>query len=333
MFGIGANVALIFSGQAIKWASVQTEGRTYTDSLQAMMAMVFVMGLCVMYIYYWMNRQVLTDPRFYDVTQVKKKKKKLKMGFAQSIKYLFSSKYLGCIAVLVIAYGMSINLIEVIWKSQVKLQYPNPMEYSAFMGSFSQFTGIATLFMLFFVSHNVIRRFGWKSGASVTPLVLLITGVAFLSFILFRDSLTGLTLLMGTTPLFMAVIFGATQNILSKSSKYSLFDPTKEMSYIPLDEESKVKGKAAIDVVGARLGKSGGSLVQQVLLGFLPTVTAMAPYVGFIFIAVVCFWLVSVGSLATRYEELVESKEAEKVSAKKEEKQEQKSKLGAATSV
>lgn len=42
------------------------------------------------------------------------------------------------------------------------------------------------------------------------------------------------------TPLYAAVLVGAAQNVFSKSAKYSLFDPCKEMAYIPLDKETQV---------------------------------------------------------------------------------------------
>lgn len=41
--------------------------------------------------------------------------------------------------------------------------------------------------------------------------------------------------------LMLAVWVGMVQNVLSKATKYALFDPTKEMAYIPLDKESKAR--------------------------------------------------------------------------------------------
>lgn len=45
-----------------------------------------------------------------------------------------------------------------------------------------------------------------------------------------------------------------------------MFKPAEEMVYIRLDEESRTKGKAGIDVFGAQAGKSAGSVLQQMLL-------------------------------------------------------------------
>ena len=67
-----------------------------------------------------------------------------------------------------------------------------------------------------------IRQKGWGFAALITPVVLLITGVAFFAFVIFRENMAGFIASIGTTPLFLAVIFGAAQNIMSKSSKYSL---------------------------------------------------------------------------------------------------------------
>ena len=54
--------------------------------------------------------------------------------------------------------------------------------------------------------------------------------------------------------------------VFSRGAKFSLFKPAEEMVYIGLDDESRTKGKAAIDVVGAQSGKSIGSVLQQALL-------------------------------------------------------------------
>ncbi len=304
VLGLGANLALMVSGPTIIYisrmrATLAPGVDAWGVSLNYLMTLVVIAGLIIIGIYSWINKYVLTDARFYDPNQVRApKKQKQKMSMADSFKFLAKSKYLGLLAILVISYGIAINLVEVTWKGQVKLQYPNANDYSAFMGMFSTVTGVVTVFMMLFVGGNVIRKFGWGTAAMLTPVVLLVTGIGFFSFVLFKSSLTGFIAMIGSTPLMLAVLIGGAQNIMSKSSKYSLFDPTKEMAYIPLDQESKVKGKAAIDVVGARLGKSGGALLQQGLLIALGSIGAMTPYIAFILLGIIAAWLMAAKALS-----------------------------------
>ena len=151
--------------------------------------------------------------------------------------------------------------------------------------------------MMLFVSSNVLRRFGWGVTAKITPIVLLLTGIGFFGFIIFQEQLTPLLTQYGTTPLIIAVLFGTAQNIMSKAAKYSLFDPTKEMTYIPLDQESKVKGKAAIDTVGARLGKAGGSAIQIGLIAISGSLAAVTPQIALILFAIIAAWLWAINML------------------------------------
>ncbi len=74
-----------------------------------------------------------------------------------------------------VSYGISINLVEVTWKSKIKMQFPNPNDYSAFMGDFSSSTGAVT-FVMMLLSRVIFRKFGWGVAALITPSVILITG-------------------------------------------------------------------------------------------------------------------------------------------------------------
>ncbi len=314
LFGLGFNFALMFSGPMIKYFAdvrhkLPAEVDAWGYSLNWLMGMVVVGGAIIVATYYWMNRNVLTDPRFYDPNEKKKEKKKLKMGIGESLMFIFRSKYLLCLTVIVMSYGVAINLVEVTWKSQLQLAYPTENAYTAFMGNFSFVTGVVTVLMLLFVGGNVVRRLGWRFGALFTPVMIIITGLGFFTFVLSPETTMGLAVELGTSPLTLAVMIGAIQNILSKSSKYSLFDPTKEMTYIPLDAESKVKGKAAVDVVGARLGKSGGAFIQIILFTFIGGISVVTPYIAVILVLIVGAWLAAVVALNKQF--LVKSKERE----------------------
>jgi ATP:ADP antiporter, AAA family len=318
LFGIGANLAMYPSGWLLRvFADFKKALPVGVDpwpiTLKFTLSAVVLACAAGIAIYWWINNKVLTDPQFYDPNEIKKpKKEKAKMSVKDSMLYLIRSPYLLCIAAIVMAYGIGINLIEVTWKKQVSLQYPDPNDLQHFYGGFSWATATATILMMLFVGGNVIRRLGYKAGVLFTPIVLVITGVLFFTFMIFRDQLTGFVALFGTTPLMMAVVFGLIQNVLAKSSKYSIFDPTKEMAYIPLDPEVKLKGKAAIDVVGARLGKSGGSLIQQglMILFNVSNILLLTPHIGVILLIIVAGWIVAARALARRFNELHAQKEA-----------------------
>ncbi|KAK8559853.1 hypothetical protein V6N13_016586 [Hibiscus sabdariffa] len=310
MFGLGANVALIFSGRTVKYFSNMRKNLGpgvdgWAISLRGMMSIVVLMGFTICFLYWWVNKYVPLPKRS------RKKKEKPKMGTMESLKFLVSSPYIRDLATLVVAYGISINLVEVTWKSKLKAQFPSPNEYSSFMGDFSTCTGIAT-FTMMLLSQFIFDKYGWGVAATITPTVLLLTGVGFFSLLLFGDPLAPALAKFGMTPLLAAVYVGAMQNIFSKSAKYSLFDPCKEMAYIPLDEDTKVKGKAAIDVVCNPLGKSGGALIQQFMILTFGSLANSTPYLGGILLIIVFAWLSAAKSLDTQFTALCKEEEHEK---------------------
>ena len=257
-----------------------------------------------------MQKYVLTDPNYYDQSAKTSKKSKAKLTIGESLKLIFSSRYLGLIAMLVLAYGISINLVEGVWKAKIKLLYPTAESYTAFMGNFQMWQGVGAIaFMI--IGSNILRLVSWRVAAMLTPIMILITGATFFVFIIFDNQIAMyMTGILASTPLAMAVTIGTIQNVLSKATKYSLFDSTKEMAYIPLDDELKTKGKAAVDVVGGRMGKSGGGVIQSTFFMLLPSFTfaEATPYFGLVFIVIVVLWTYDVKALSKEYENIVTEK-------------------------
>merc|ERR1712146_276524 len=148
----------------------------------------------------------------------------------------------------------------------------------------------------------MVKHLGWRTGALATPLMMGLLGIPFFGSIFFNGHHKN-NVTHTKTSLYVAVLFGALQSILSKATKYALFDPTYQMAYIPLDEESKVKGKAAIDILGSRLGKSVGSFLLQACVVYFGSALQASPVVAGIFYSVILSWIVSANKLADMFEE------------------------------
>jgi len=323
LFLVIGNLSLILSGQVVVFCSegithyFETPEAAWQMSLSLLMGCVVVLGAVAMGLYRWMHTSVLNDKRYYDPAEARMpKKKKEKPSLLESVKIIFRSPELGLIAILIMAYGVTINLVEVQWKNQLGLYFAgNKAGYNAFMGNFSTLSGFFVIVFGWLVGSNILRRVSWFSAAIVTPLAITVGGTIFFAFIFAREWVDFILQAMATNAIVVASFLGAGIVIVSKGIKYSLFDATKEIAYIPLDDELKTKGKAAVDVIGGRAGKAGGAFVQSNLqMVFAATavstganaVSITAPYAFIVFLVVCVMWLIAVKGLSKKIKVAVE---------------------------
>lgn len=293
----------------------ETNAKNWGVTLQYIGASILLSGVMLSSCFYGLTKVVGKD--LINGTMnvfVGQKKKKVKLGFFASLKYVCSSKYIGLITLLILCYGISINLVEGLWKKSLGMMLPDANAYANFTGYTQLITAILTAICMV-AGSVVLKILRWRTAAILTPAMIAITGLLFFVFMLYRDYFSDYTIaILGTTSLVIAVFSGAAQNILSKAVKYSFFDPTKEASYIPLDDELKSVGKAGADVVGGRLGKSGGAAIQAFLLQVFvgSTLLDLAPYTFAIFLIVMVVWFFAVFRLSTEFEYKIAQKNSSK---------------------
>ena len=298
------DVATIFMGPLVISIARSLKAYPFVYTAQLMVGIAILVGLGIIATYWYAHRYILQPHHFLaGQAQQKAKKPKRKFSLTQGFSYLFTSRYLLSVAIIVIGYGLCISLVEVTWKSYLKEMHPNPADYQEFMGKITASVGVIALITSLFFGSGIIKRFGWHFSAQITPVLVGVMGVCFLSFAVFSKQLQGVLFALGMSPTMFLVVFGAAHNIGAKVSKYSFFDPTKEMAFIPLTQEEKLKGKAAIDVVGSRLGKSGSSWIQVLLFDGFGTgkITSITHLLLPIVATMSAAWIVSVHSLSKKF--------------------------------
>lgn len=269
------NCAGILSGQTSHFlCQTLTHYLSWQETLQILVSIVIICGIGIMSI----NRGL---SRLYVVpSSSTQKTKKSSLSFKESLLCIVQSRPLLCIALLVVGFGLTSNLIEVVWKESIKNVYPLPQDYNAYVNQLTSIIGIFAVIMSL-VSRRIFQLFNWSQVALITPIVLCVTSfIFFFSYQLSEEHLTPFASFMNMSPLYLVMTLGSVYYVCALTAKYTIFDMCKEMAFLSIDAEERMRAKSVIDSIGSRLGKSGSSCLYQVLLITFGSTAGHIPIVG-----------------------------------------------------
>jgi AAA family ATP:ADP antiporter len=232
---------------------------------------------------------------------------KSKMTIFESFKYIARSKYLWLMLICSASFGLSMNLVEAVWKSKIKELYPTVNDYAAFNSITILWTGV-TIMIMTIIGNNIMRRHSWFAAAVVSPIVIMVTGTLFFILVVFEKTATNIfDGIIMMSPLALAVFIGGAQNVLSKGVKYSIWDTSTQMLYIPLDHELRTKGKAAVDVISPKIGKSFSGLVQSLIFTIAPfaTYNSISGFLMLVFLIICIMWIYAVSKIHHEYQKIL----------------------------
>ncbi|GBG00278.1 hypothetical protein Rsub_13004 [Raphidocelis subcapitata] len=312
---IGANIALVAAGCFIRAVNAALPAGSQLLGLRVLVGSVLVMSVAMFAAKAFIDSRILEPmarreeaalaaaaaggdaaaiAAVAEAAAPKKggKKKKDKGTFSENFAVLKSSAKIRNLALLVMGYGVAHRLFEFAWKGQLRVLHPTVQGYQSVLADVSTYTGILTLASMV-LSRLVFQHLGWGVAASVTPAVMGAAGVVFFGATLLGGGFMASALPEHTAAAMVGVgsIAGIVTQVFARSSKYSLFDPAKEMVYIELDKDEKRRGKAAVDLVGSQIGKSGASWITQAALLGCGSMAAAMPFTGVVFVVVIGLWI------------------------------------------
>lgn len=272
--------------------------------IQSLILVIVVLCMAIVVLHWYIEKNFITKQVG---TGLPIQDEKLQLGFWGSMKMILKSRYLGFIVVLMVSYSTVINLIEGVWFYETSLFYnKSPEKFMIYQGKILFGIGVCSFFCSF-LGNMVIQKLGWKGTALITPVLTFLVGGGFFLLVVLRYFNVLPHTIADCSMLAIIVVLGGLQNILIKSTKYCFFDVTKEMSYFPLNNEMRTKGKAAVDILGGKLGKSMGAVLQVLLYSmfFNGNPEQLSPLLAILFGFVCIVWIQAVRALAKQYNRLM----------------------------
>lgn len=291
------NCAGILSGQTSSFlCKTLCDAVSWQSVLQWMILIVIISGIAIMLINRALTATIGSIPE-------KERKKRDSLTFKQSLISIFQSKSLLCIALMVIGFGLTTNLVEVIWKDTIRTVYPSPQHYNAYINQLTSIIGILAV-MMALISRSLFYWLSWLRVALITPVILFITSLTFfIGFQCSNEILAPIAELFNVNSFYLVMTLGSLYYVFAMTAKYTIFDMCKEMAFLSIDSSERMKAKSVIDTVGSRLGKSGSSCLYQILLIIFGSTMGSVPIVGVVVVVVIGVSIVATKTLGEQISE------------------------------
>lgn len=262
------------------------------------MSYVVVVGVFVMLVYWMIDRHVkIKEGAPEDLESVRRREeKKPRLSFFQTLKLVVLNPYLRHVATVVISCCIAMDLYVSTFESYMRENFSNPSNFQVYQSKLTSCIGVVVFFVSFFLGGTMIRRFGWRFAASVPLVIVGLMGGVFFFMSYARNSLSIIQGLFGGRMSWYIMLFGSVYHIMAKTVKYSFYDETIQMAYIPLDRDMKLKCKAAIDVLSTRIGSGFDAWLQIVLLNVFHTsnIQTCSGVLLVVLLVIVGFWYNSI---------------------------------------
>jgi AAA family ATP:ADP antiporter len=265
---LGGSIGTIAAGPLVSLCTSDfLTGKSWGVSLIAMTVTVALMGLLTAWAFIRLWKMLSGTQK----NQPEPPKQDKPLSIWESFRICFRSRYLMLLAWVTIADYIAYALGEVVFLDVLRQKFPDPRLYADFMGRLSVWNGLLTAFSAIVITPYLLRRARWVVASLITPVCLLITEGLFF-FWVWTPSLSSL--------IEMQVLFGTIFYCCVRAAKYTLFDTSKEISFLLLPPLEKMHGKLIVDGMCSRLGRGGGSMVSILLIQACGGVLASVPIVG-----------------------------------------------------
>lgn len=257
LFTGSANIATLVAGwwaataldhQLVWFYQAPLESLTWVNRLMFQMSVMWILQVAIIYL--------LSFIKIPEQPQTSSPKKKEKLGLLSAIKVTAQHPILRNIALIMISFNMIYHLSDVTHSAYVKAYMSADSDMmNKYFNYITLYLGLCAVGFSWILSGSFIRQFGLKTSLFVTPVLWGL--LSFMDIVASFSPQTGFewhSMVLPLNLISLSILIS-----VGRAIKFTIFDTTKEMSFLSLDSDKKRMGKAAIDGLSSRFGKSGGA--------------------------------------------------------------------------